>query len=138
MYAPGGYGVAPPPPGYGYPTPPQAPQPSWSPATPAAPKAATSWPDFATPPITDPDATSVFDTTSPTDTHAVVKEPAIGAATKPESDVPPKPAEKGGEPVPGVGAPHWDVKRNTYIQWDPELDAWMQWDHAKSEWHAMK
>jgi uncharacterized RDD family membrane protein YckC len=152
LYAPsmysGGYGVAPPPPGYGYPAPqpqwspqgPQAPQPPWTPVTPSpSPTGTTSWPDFATPtPPTDPDATSVFDTESPTDTHAVVKESAVDKDTKAESDIPPKPSDKGGEPVPGVGAPHWDAKRNTYIQWDPELDAWMQWDHAKSEWNAMK
>jgi uncharacterized RDD family membrane protein YckC len=162
VYTPGGYssGVPMPTPGYGYPgqqppwpsQPATAPPPPWGmpvpPPAPAAPPApnAPSWPDFGTPPITDPDATSVFDTTSPTDTHPVVDESAtkakVGAEAKvdvaPTSESKSESKSEGSEPAPGVGAPHWDTKRNTYIQWDPELNAWMQWDYAKSEWHGMK
>jgi uncharacterized RDD family membrane protein YckC len=214
VYTPGypsGY-----PPGYGYPAPPswpapgtQAPAPPWpAPATPAPPPpwaaptppppqpatpAVEPWPDFGRPPA-DPDATTVFDTTSPTDRHHVVdderadpardrpgapREPAEAAPTVATSTPRPSPAPThpeakppSAEPVatapstdpatktaateagaqasatpratepsestPGVGAPHWDTKRNTYIQWDPDLSAWMQWDYAKNEWQPMR
>jgi hypothetical protein len=142
MYTPGGYTVTPqtPPAGYSYPAP--RPTSAWTPAPPApahtpVPHAPSSWPDFASPPVTDPDATTVFDTNK-TDEHVAVGEPAKAAESKGEWTVPPRPGDKTGAPIPGVGAPHWDVKRNTYIQWDPELDAWMQWDLAKNEWQAMK
>jgi hypothetical protein len=114
------------------------------PAPAPAPPATTSWPDFAPAPVptptVDPDATSVFDTTSKTDEHPLFGPPPTAAAetkaeTKVDADVLQTPPAKG---APGVGAPHWDVKRNTYIQWDPELDAWMQWDLAKNEWRALK
>ena len=153
IYTPGGYstGAPMPPAGYGYPgqqspwpspTAP-APPPPWgapvpSPPPPPPSTPAHSWPDFGTPPTTDPDATSVFDTTSPTDRHSVVDESATRAKVGAEAKDDAAAAREGGEPAPGVGAPHWDTKRNTYIQWDPELRAWMQWDYAKSEWHSMK
>jgi uncharacterized RDD family membrane protein YckC len=156
IYTPGGYssGAPMPPAGYGYPgqqspwpsPAASAPAPPWGapvpPPTPPAPPppaaTAPSWPDFGPPPKTDPDATSVFDTTSPTDKHPVVDDPAVMAKTGGEARADPPVTSEGGEPAPGVGAPHWDTKRNTYIQWDPELKAWMQWDYAKSEWHGMK
>jgi hypothetical protein len=151
IYSPGGYATG----GYGYPGQ-QSPWPSpaattppppWSvpvppPAPPGPPAPAPSWPDFATPPITDPDATSVFDTSSPTDTHPVVDETVAkakaGTDAKVDANVDAAVTSEGSEPAPGVGAPHWDTKRNTYVQWDPELKAWMQWDYAKNEWHGMK
>ncbi len=161
VYAPVGYPTGVPmSPGGGYPgqqspwPPPvaTAPPPPWGaptapPAAPSAPPApAPSWPDFGTP--IDPDATSVFDTTSTTETNPVVDLEAIrpktdtGLGPKPETKPEPKPQPalvgEGSEPAPGVGAPHWDNKRNTYIQWDPELNAWMQWDYAKNEWLSMK
>ena len=156
VYSPGGYpGAAPmPPTGYGYPgqqspwPPPvsTAPPPPWAtPTAPATPppvaptpasEPAPSWPDFGKPAV-DPDATSVFDTSGPTDTHPIVDE-----STKPKAVVDaksgPSAVGEGGGPAPGVSAPHWDAKRNTYIQWDPELMAWMQWDAAKNEWLGMK
>jgi hypothetical protein len=171
VYSPGVPGY---PSGYGYPPPAPswpgagAPPPPWAaptpPPPPAAPPAAPveRWPDFGHP-SADPDATTVFDTSTPTDRHDVVDEPAKAAAppspekgTEPASATPDTaPAGErraepvkaaaeagatsaGGEARPGVGAPHWDTKRNTYIQWDPELAAWMQWDYAKNEWQPMK
>ncbi|MEO8695155.1 MAG: RDD family protein [Acidimicrobiales bacterium] len=152
VYTPGGYpGGMPTPPGYGYPGQQSpwpapvatAPPPPWGvPATPPAPPPAPvapapSWPDFGTP--HDPDATSVFDTASTTDTNPVVDvSPKAKADTGIEAKPEPALVGEGGEPAPGVAAPHWDTKRNTYIQWDPELNAWMQWDYAKNEWQAMK
>ena len=159
VYTPGGYsGGAPMPPGYGYPGQQSpwpapvatAPPPPWGvpvappPPTvppPPPPTAAPSWPDFGTP--IDPDATSVFDTTSPTSTNPVVDATIkahadAGAEPKPEPRPEPVLVGEGNEPAPGVGAPHWDTKRNTYIQWDPDLEAWMQWDYAKNEWHGMQ
>jgi len=151
MYGPGGYTMTPQTPaGYGYPVPPaspwgNAPAPPVPPPAPAPP-ATTSWPDFGPTPVpaptptVDPDATAVFDTTSKTDEHPLFGPPPTAAAekkteTKADADALQTPPAKG---APGVGAPHWDVKRNTYIQWDPELDAWMQWDLAKNEWRAVK
>ena len=168
VYAPGGYAMTPQvPAGYGYPAPPATPwsnvPPAPTPPPGPRPAATTSWPEFAPAPdptpTADPDATMVFDTTSKTDEHPIFGPPPTAAAPKAESrsepqpepqpapkteskpesktdaDFPQTPPAKGS---PGVGAPHWDVKRNTYIQWDPELNAWMQWDLAKNEWHAMK
>jgi hypothetical protein len=86
----------------------------------------------------------VFDTASTTETNPVVdlsaRPPEADTATAAKPPAKPEPALVGedGEPAPGVGAPHWDTKRNTYIQWDPELHAWMQWDYAKNEWLGMK
>jgi hypothetical protein len=163
VYTPGGYPTGmPTPPGYGYPGQSPwpapvatAPPPSWGvpvapPPPPVAPPApAPSWPDFGTP--HDPDATSVFDTAGTTGTNPVVDvsptKDKVDSEAKPPASTPSVPAEgkpepalvgEGGEPAPGVGAPHWDTKRNTYIQWDPELNAWMQWDYAKNEWLGMK
>ena len=153
---PGGYGPVP---GYppvpsspwGTPTPapPWAAPPAPTPAPPPAVTPAQSFPDFGAPTV-DPDATSVFDTSSPTDRHDVVgadkpaPEPARATAESSrasEGTTPERPAPVHDEPspsAPGVGAPHWDTKRNTYIQWDPELSSWMQWDYAKNEWQKMK
>ena len=158
---PGGYGPVP-----GYPPAPASPwgtptpAPPWAappPPTPAPPAAPVeSFPDFGPPPAIDPDATSVFDTSSPTDRHDVVTddetapEPARATAAEstrapergaPERATPERAAPAKDEPspsTPGVGAPHWDTKRNTYIQWDPELTSWMQWDSANNEWQRMK
>jgi len=156
IYSPGGVpggapGGAPMPPGYGSAAPQSpwvgsgtaAPPTPWTAPTPAPPRppppgAAESWPDFGTPAVTDPDATSVFDTSSPTDTHVVVDDELTEASAETGAKPRPAPTGEGGEPAPGVGAPHWDTKRNTYIQWDPELEAWMQWDYAKNEWLGMK
>ena len=146
-YAPGGYlGVAqPPPPGYGHAAPPSpwapspsAPAPPWTAPAAPAPTGSTSWPDFGAARPTDPDATSVFDTASPTDTNAVISESATSATPNVEAKPAPLPAGEGAEAMPGVGAPHWDTNRNTYVQWDPELAAWMQWDYEKNEWHSIK
>ena len=147
---PGGYGPSPgyPPAGsspWGTPTP----APPWAappPPTPMPPSAPVErFPDFGGEPVTDPDATTVFDTSIPTDRHDVVGEPpapeparsAPAESTRapdrrPAASTEPEPS------TPGVDAPHWDTRRNTYIQWDPELAAWMQWDYAKNEWQRMK
>ena len=139
--------------GFGYPgqqspwPPPSttAPPPPWvTPAAPAPPSAPTpdaapapSWPAFGTPAV-DPDATSVFDTSGPTGTHPVVDEAMAKPKAVVDAKTGPAATAEGGEPAPGVNAPHWDAKRNTYIQWDPELMAWMQWDSAKNEWQGLK
>jgi uncharacterized RDD family membrane protein YckC len=154
VYSPGGYPGGAPMPGGGFgypgqqsPWPPPvstAPPPPWTaPAAPApgappsAPTAAPSWPDFGTPAV-DPDATSVFDTSGPTDTHPVVDVAVAKPSAAVDAKAEPAAVGQADEPAPGRDAPHWDTKRNTYIQWDPELDAWMQWDYAKNEWQGMK
>jgi len=38
------------------------------------------------------------------------------------------------EAMPGVGAPHFDEARDTYIQWDPELEEWMEWSTSANRW----
>lgn len=55
-------------------------------------------------------------------------DPAAAAST---------PASTGGADQPGVGAPLWDERRDTYIQWDPELSQWMQWDDSRSSWRPI-
>lgn len=77
------------------------------------------------------------------------EEPAGPAAEEPdkpsaEEPLPDDASEAGGghdtdadqeaEPMPGVGAPHWDEARDAYIQWDPDLEEWMEWSVPRNRW----